>query len=117
MARSLRTEKLASGIAGVSVRQTSRRIPADEPPPLPPNAELAVIGRSIPRVGARAIVTGTARYTVDVALPGMLFARIVRSPHPHARVLSIDTRAAEQRPDVRAVHVLTDFVPAARTAF
>ncbi len=111
-----RTEKLTVGIAGVSLNQVSRRIPADEPPPLPPNAELAIIGRSIPRVGGRAIVTGAARYTVDVALPGMLFARILRSPHPHARVLSIDTRSAEQHPDVRAVHVLTDFARAAGTS-
>lgn len=122
MSRSLRTEKMVSGIVGVSLSQTSRRIPVDEPPPLPPNAELAVIGRSIPRVGARAIVTGVARYTVDVALPGMLFACIVRSPHAHARVLTIDTRSAEQHPGVRAVHVLTGFTrpvrvpPAAETA-
>jgi xanthine dehydrogenase YagR molybdenum-binding subunit len=116
MSSSVRTEKLASGIVGVSLGQTGRRIPADEPPPLPPNAELAVIGRSMPRVGARAIVTGTARYTVDVALPGMLFARIMRSPHPHARVLSVSTMSAEQHPGVRAVHVLTDFAGAARAA-
>ena len=38
----------------------------------------------------------------------MLFARILRSPHPHARVLSIDTSAAERYPDVRAVHVVSE---------
>ncbi len=111
-----RTEKLALGIAGVSLNQTSRRIPADDPPPLPPNAELAVIGKSIPRIGGRAMVTGAARYTVDVKLPGMLFARILRSPHPHARILSVDTSAAERHADVRGVHVVTERSEAAARA-
>ena len=103
-----RTEKLALGIAGVSLGQTSRQIPAGDPPPLAPNADLAVIGKSIPRIGGRAMVTGAARFTVDVKLPGMLFARILRSPHPHARILSIDTSAAEHHPEVRAVHIVTE---------
>ena len=103
-----RTEKFLLGIAGVSLGQISRQIPAGEPPPLAPNADLAVIGKSIPRIGGRAMVTGAARYTVDVRLPGMLFARILRSPHPHARILSIDTGAAERHPGVRAVHVVTE---------
>jgi len=86
-----RIERLALGIAGVRLGLVSRRVPKNEPPPLAPNAELAVIGKSVPRVGSRALVTGAARFTVDVKLPGMLFARILRSPHPHARILSIDT--------------------------
>jgi len=45
-------------------------------------------------------VTGAARFTVDVKLPGMLFGRILRSPHPHARILSMDTSAAERHPGV-----------------
>ena len=53
------------------------------------------------------MVTGAARYTVDVKLPGMLIARILRSPYPHARILSVDTSAAERYPGVRAVHVVT----------
>jgi xanthine dehydrogenase YagR molybdenum-binding subunit len=109
-----RTEEFAAGIRSVSLRQVSRRIPADEPPPLAPNADLAVIGKSIPRVGGRDIVTGAARYTVDIKLPGMLFARILRSPHPHARILSIDTSPAEQYPDVRAVYVLTEYADPAK---
>jgi xanthine dehydrogenase YagR molybdenum-binding subunit len=103
-----RTEKFLLGIAGVSLGQISRQIPAGEPPPLAPNADLAVIGKSIPRISGRAMVTGAARYTVDVRLPGMLFARILRSPHPHARILSIDTSEAERHPGVRAVHVVTE---------
>ena len=62
------------------------------------------------------MVTGAARYTVDVKLPGMLFARILRSPHPHARILSVDTSAAERHADVRGVHVVTERSEAAARA-
>jgi len=102
-----RTERLPIGIAGVSQGQIVREVPASEPPPLAPNADLAVVGKPVPRVGGRAMVTGAARYTVDVKLPGMLVARILRSPYPHARILSVDTSAAERYPGVRAVHVVT----------
>jgi len=103
-----RTEKFTAGIAGVSLGHKNRRIPAGDPPPLPPNAELTVIGKPVPRIGGRALVTGAARFTVDIKLPGMLFARVLRSPHPHARILSIDTSAAERHAGVRAVHVVAE---------
>jgi xanthine dehydrogenase YagR molybdenum-binding subunit len=103
-----RSEKLAFGIAEVSLGQTDRQIPVDEPPPLAPNTDLAAIGKPIARVGGHAMVTGAARYTVDVRVPGMLFARILRSPHAHARIRSIDTAAAERHAAVRAVHVVTE---------
>src|ERR671937_306657 len=48
-------------------------------------------------------VTGAARYTADVRLPGMLWLAYTRSPRPHARILSVDTRAAKQVPGVHAV--------------
>jgi xanthine dehydrogenase YagR molybdenum-binding subunit len=48
-------------------------------------------------------VTGRARYTYDVRLPGMLYARVLRSRHPHARIRRIDTAAAETLPGVHAV--------------
>jgi xanthine dehydrogenase YagR molybdenum-binding subunit len=103
-----KTDKFAFGMPDVSLGEISREIPSDEPPALAPNTDLAVIGKRVPRIGGHAMVTGAAQYTVDVKLPGMLFARVLRSPHPHARVRSIDTRAAEHYPGVRAVHVLTD---------
>jgi len=78
------------GIRSVSLGGIEREVPADEPPPLAPNAELAVIGKSVPRINARANVMGAARFTVDVKLPGMLHARLLRSPHPHARIAAID---------------------------
>ncbi len=64
---------------------------------------LATVGRATPRIDAVERVTGRARYTADVTLPGMLFARVLRSPHPHARIRRIDTRRAEALPGVRAV--------------
>ena len=83
-----------------------RRVAPDEPPPWPVNAKLGVVGKPTARVDGRLKVTGAARYTADVRLPGMLYARMVRSAHPHARIRSIDTSAAERHPGVRAVHVL-----------
>jgi hypothetical protein len=77
-----RTERLPIGIAGALQGQIDREVPASEPPPLALNADLAVIGKPVPRVGGRAMVTGAAHYTVDVKLPGMLIARILRSPYP-----------------------------------
>jgi CO/xanthine dehydrogenase Mo-binding subunit len=47
-------------------------------------------------------VTGAARYTFDVTLPGMLHAKVLRSPHPHARIRSVDARRAEALPGVAA---------------
>ena len=48
-------------------------------------------------------VTGAARYACDLRLPGLLFGRILRSPHPHARVARVDTSRAAALPGVRAV--------------
>ena len=61
------------------------------------------IGRDTPRIDAYERVTGRAEYTCDVTVPGMLYARVLRSPHPHARIRSIDTSRAEALPGVRAV--------------
>ena len=80
--------------------------PEGEPPPWPASDQLAIVGKSQPRVDGKLKVTGQARYTADVRLPGMLFARRVVSPHPHARVLAIDVSAAERLPGVKAVHVV-----------
>jgi xanthine dehydrogenase YagR molybdenum-binding subunit len=101
-----RSQAMLYGIVGERLEQITRRVPLDEPPPLPENAKLSAIGKSIPRFDAVQKVTGRARYTFDVQLPGMLYARRVVSTVPHARVKSIDTAAAEKYPGVRAVHVL-----------
>ena len=61
------------------------------------------IGKSEPRRDLPEKLTGEAKYTADVQLPGMLFGKILRSPHPHARILSINVDAAGSLPGVRAV--------------
>ena len=64
---------------------------------------LTTIGHVTPRVDASERVTGQAKYTNDLKLPGMLYARVLRSPHPHARIRHIDTSAASRLPGVQAV--------------
>jgi len=65
--------------------------------------ETNVIGQRLRKTDGLAKSTGRARYTDDISLPGMLHGKILRSPHPHARILSIDTSAAEQMAGVHAV--------------
>ena len=104
----LRSETFPAGIASVGLGTVQRQIPTDEPPPLPPNSELAVVGKSFPRPNGRAKVTGAIHFTVDIALPGILHARVLRSPMPHTLVRSIDVTAAVQQPSVRAVLPIID---------
>lgn len=62
-----------------------------------------VVGTSIPRLDGFEKITGQAKYAGDVQLPGMLQARLVVSPYPHARIVKIDKSAAEQIPGVRVL--------------
>jgi CO/xanthine dehydrogenase Mo-binding subunit len=66
------------------------------------------IGESIRRLDGTAKVTGAARYTVDLQVPGMAHAWLVRSPYPHARIRSIDRAAAVRHPGVVAVVAAED---------
>src|SRR5919109_97618 len=73
-------------------------------------------GHAHTHVGTRAIrpdgvdkVTGRARFGADYNLPGQLIGRVLRSPHPHARIVSIDTSKAEALPGVKAVITRDDF--------
>ena len=54
----------------------------------------AAIGSSLAAPAGPQVVTGAARYTFDVEMPGMLHLKVLRSPHAHARIVSIDTTAA-----------------------
>lgn len=72
------------------------------------NAATTVIGTRPIRHDGVDKVTGRARYGNDVSLPGLLHGRYVRSPHAHARILSIDTSRAEALPGVRAVATAAD---------
>ena len=80
-----------------------------------------LIGESVTRTGLEAKVRGAAEYTADLKRPGMLYGRILRSPHPHARIRSIDVSkaagaAAASTPssrykDVPHVRIDADLVP------
>lgn len=75
--------------------------------------EFHAVGRSFPKPDAWLKATGSAAYAGDLRLPGMLESRVLRSPHPHARVVAIDVTQAEALPGVYAVVTGRD-VPAER---
>ena len=70
--------------------------------------QYTLLGKDIPRDDARAKATGTAIYTDDMKLPGMLYGALLRSPHPHARIVGIDTSRAMKLPGVKCVIIGTD---------
>jgi nicotinate dehydrogenase subunit B len=88
---------LPPGILHVAARPQAR---------LKAPASFAVIGSNVPRVDIPAKVTGGAAYVQDMRLPGMLHARVVRPPHPGARLIALDTGAVAQLPGV--VQVVRD---------
>jgi putative selenate reductase molybdopterin-binding subunit len=62
----------------------------------------SALGRSIPSPAGPGVVTGTARYTLDIPPPaGLLHLKLLRSPHAHARIVSVDTTAALAVPGVQ----------------
>ena len=65
--------------------------------------KLNVIGQRLPMIDAAPKAKGTAQFTDDIVLPGMLYGRLVRSPYPHAKVISVDTSRAEKLPGVKGV--------------
>ena len=73
-----------------------------------PTSTFKVIGQPIRRIEGPDKTTGAARYAGDILLPGMLWAKVLRSPHPHARIRGIDTSRAEALPGVHAVLTAAD---------
>lgn len=67
-----------------------------------------IVGQRVTRVDALDKVTGRAKYTSDMKLPGMLYAAFLRSPHAHARIKRIDTSKAKALPGVKAVVTQAD---------
>ena len=65
-----------------------------------------IIGTKVPRLDGPEKATGRAKYSYDINRPGMLHAKMLRCPHAHARITSIDTTQAEKAPGVRAVHMI-----------
>src|ERR1035437_6748949 len=97
MADAVKT-KIDVGLAGKTTVMEVE-IPAGDPPPYKVG-ERPVTGKRRPRLDGPQMVTGRAVYTHDARRPGMLHARILRSPHAHAKIVSIDTSALEKMPGV-----------------
>ncbi len=76
-----------------------------------------VVGKALPRTDSLEKVTGKAPYAYDMHLPAMVYGEILRSPVPHARVVKIDTSAAEAIPGVLAVYTQKDMPQAKFGAF
>src|SRR6267143_1034287 len=74
-----------------------------------PDKKLKIVGTSPIKHDGIDKVTGRAKFGADLFLPGMLVGKILRSPHPHAIIKSIDTSAAEALPGVKAVVTRADF--------
>jgi xanthine dehydrogenase YagR molybdenum-binding subunit len=81
-------------------------LPGDQPGPW---LETGVIGKPVPRVDGYERVSGTAAYPSDVILPNMLYGAILRCPHPHARVKSVDVAKARGMPGVHGI--ISGFTP------
>ncbi len=73
------------------------------------NGKLKYVGTRGPRPDGVDKVTGRARFGADLSMPGMLVGRVLRSPHPHARIRGIDASAAAALPGVKAVVTSADF--------
>jgi len=73
------------------------------------------IGKRTPRPDGADKVTGRAAYAADTTMPGMIWGKVLRSPHPHAVIKSIDTSKAEKLPGVKAVVTSKDILDYAMT--
>ena len=68
----------------------------------------SLIGQGVPLVGGADKVTGRAQYLDDMEMPGMLYAKILRSPHAHARIVNIDTSRAQNLRGVESILTAAD---------
>ena len=93
---------------GGQFRELTVRIQDDDVKPWQPEDRLHLIGDSLPRVDAAAKVTGTAKYAYDQQPAGMIYGKILRSPHANADIVSIDTDKASRMPGVKAVLKIPD---------
>lgn len=96
-------------IDGIPVPETPK--PGKSPKPW---KETRIVGKAVPRVDGYERLSGAAVFPSDVTLPGMIYGAILRCPHPHAAVKSVDVSTAEGLPGVRAI--LTAASPEAQKA-
>ena len=74
----------------------------------PEGGKRSLIGKRIKRLDGPDKVSGRAKYTFDLNRPGMLFGKVLRSPHAHAKIVSIDLSVAEKMPGVKAVKIIQE---------
>jgi CO/xanthine dehydrogenase Mo-binding subunit/aerobic-type carbon monoxide dehydrogenase small subunit (CoxS/CutS family) len=74
-------------------------------------SDYSVVGKRVSRTDSVPKTKGETKYSADLYLPGMLYAKVLRSPYAHARILNIDTSRAEKLPGVRAVITGKDAIP------
>src|SRR5215510_7816356 len=88
--KKIRVPKVVNGVE----QMVEVEVDEDAGPGWGPNDKHTLLNHRLTRVDGPLKATGVARYTYDQRLPGMLYARILRSPHAHARITKIDTDAA-----------------------
>jgi xanthine dehydrogenase YagR molybdenum-binding subunit len=94
-------QKVRTGFAD-QLETREIEIAAGDPAPWDPSQKFSILGTRVARLDGPAKVSGQARYSIDIRRPGMLYGRILRSPHPAAVVKEIDLAAARRMPGVHA---------------
>jgi xanthine dehydrogenase YagR molybdenum-binding subunit len=97
--KKIRVPRVVNGVE----QMVEIEVDADAGPGWGPNDKHKLLNQRVTRVDGPLKATGVAKYTYDQRLPGMLYARVLRSPHAHARVTKLDTDAAGKIPGVKAI--------------
>jgi len=94
------------GIAGQDLKSATRQADDSEAPAWDINDKLQVVGKKTPRIDGKLKVTGSAKYTADINLPGLLYARMIVATIPSGRVRFIQIEDAEKVPGYKAIRWL-----------
>ena len=97
--KKIRVPRVVNGVE----QMVEIEVDEDAGPGWGPNDKHTLLNHKMTRVDGPLKVTGAALYTYDQRLPGMLYGRILRCPHAHARVTKLDTEAASKIPGVQAI--------------
>ena len=97
--KKIRVPRVVNGVE----QMVEIEVDEDAGPGWGPNDKHTLLNKRTTRVDGPLKVTGAARYTYDQRLPGMLYGRILRCPHGHARVTKLDTEAASKIPGVKSI--------------
>jgi xanthine dehydrogenase YagR molybdenum-binding subunit len=101
------TDKIRVGFEGdFQVKEIA--ITPGDPAPWDPSHTFSIVGTRVPRLDGKPKVTGEAKYSIDMRLPGMLYGRILRCPLAAATVTSVDLSAARKMPGVGAALAIAE---------